>query len=189
MEEKYSYHIIVVDDNVAILQTLRLILGSRFSKVATISNPQMIQGILSAGDVDVVLLDMNFAANSFDGGEGLFWLQRIKERKNPPAVILMTAFGEIELAVESMKNGADDFITKPWNNEDLIRKILVAVEKRNIEKWEQNEEIEPLPSLASVEKERIAATLKSVDRNITKAAELLGISRRTLYNKIEKYGL
>lgn len=184
---KYNYHIVVADDNTALLQTMKVVLSSKFTKVATVSNPQLIQGIMGLGNVDVVLLDMNFSAKKLDGSEGLFWLKRIKEHETPPIVIMITAFGEIDLAVECMKCGADDFITKPWNNDELVVKIVSSIEKRQ----QKQSQAEPSSNatLAMIEKERIADTLQKVGRNMTKAAELLGISRRTLYNKIEKYGL
>lgn len=78
----------------------------------------------------MVLLDMNFGAGKQSGGEGLFWLDRILELKNPPAVILITAFGDIELAVSSLKKGATDFIVKPWDNEKLIQTLIHALERR-----------------------------------------------------------
>jgi len=76
------------------------------------------------------LLDMNFSTGKQTGGEGLFWLDRIRERKNPPEVVLITAFGDIELAVASLKKGAADFIIKPWDNDKLITTVVAAWEKR-----------------------------------------------------------
>ena len=179
--QKYPYHIVAIDDNIALLQTLKVILGAHFEKVATISDPKLLQGILAGGNIDAILLDMNFDNSKLDGSDGLFWLQRIKERPEAPAVILITAFGDIQLAVESMKRGADDFITKPWDNEELINKILSAIEKH-----------EPQPdniTLKENEKEQIMSALNATDNNVSQAAKKLGISRRTLYNKMSKYGL
>ena len=73
---------------------------------------------------------MNFGTGKQGGGEGLFWLDRILELKNPPAVILITAFGDIELAVSSLKKGATDFIVKPWDNENLIQALTHVLERR-----------------------------------------------------------
>lgn len=186
MPLKHNYHIIVADDNTALLKTLKLVLGSRFEKVGIISNPQMLPAILGAGKVDLVLLDMNFDSKRLDGSDGLFWLNRIKEHDAAPAVILITAFGDIDLAVECIKKGADDFITKPWDNNRLIEKIITAIEKHNAAVYDAEKKIEPL---SAIEKEQIATAIKNADGNITKAAKLLGISRRTLYNKIQKYEL
>ena len=94
--------IIVVDDNEAVLRSLRTILSHEFKTIVTVSSPVLLPALLRNGDVDMVLLDMNFGAGKQSGGEGLFWLDRILELKNPPAVILITAFGDIELAVSSL---------------------------------------------------------------------------------------
>ena len=79
---KHDYHIIAIDDNIALLQTLKVVLGAHFERVATISDPKMIQGILAGGNVDAVLLDMNFDNSKLDGSDGLFWLKILKEREN-----------------------------------------------------------------------------------------------------------
>ena len=182
--KRYNYHILSIDDNIALLQTLKVVLGAHFERVATISDPKMIQGIIAGGNIDAVLLDMNFDNSKLDGSDGLFWLQRIKENENAPAVVLITAFGDINLAVESMKKGADDFITKPWNNDELIEKIVTAIEKRNalLPSRETN-------TLEEKEREQIAEALAAAGNNVSQASKMLGISRRTLYNKMAKYGL
>ena len=116
--------IIVIDDNAAVLKTLGIVLRGAFTTVVTVGDPKLIPAIIGAGDVDAVLLDMNFGSGRLDGQDGLFWLDRIKQRSNlpsPPAVVLITAFGDVSLAVESLKQGADDFVQKPWN-ENMQRK-------------------------------------------------------------------
>lgn len=122
--------IIVVDDNEAVLKTLRMILSREFKKVVCASVPTLLPALLREDDVDVVLLDMNFGTGKQSGGEGLFWLDRIRERTNPPEVVLITAFGDIELAVASLKKGAADFIVKPWDNDKLLRTIVTAFKLR-----------------------------------------------------------
>ena len=181
----YNYHILAIDDNETLLQTLKLILKKEFAVVGTISHPNLVSAILAGGDVDAILLDMNFGKGRLDCEEGLYWLDTIKQRPNAPAVILMTAFGDIDIAVRAMKQGADDFVTKPWDNRELIEKIVTVIEKKR----GSQEKPEETPTLKEIEKERLAKVLKETGRNITKSAEILGISRRTLYNKIEKYGL
>ncbi len=191
----YNYHILAIDDNEALLQTLKIILKKEFAVVGTISRPNLIAAILDGGNVDAILLDMNFDKGKLDCEEGLFWLDTIKQRPNPPAIILMTAFGDIDIAVRAMKNGADDFVTKPWNNSELIEKIVAAIEKRKSATLPQTaeekreEENSETSTLKELEKERLQRVLKETGRNITKSAEILGVSRRTLYNKIEKYGI
>lgn len=184
--QKHPYHIIAIDDNIALLQTLKVVLGAHFEKVATISDPKIMQGILVGGNVDAVLLDMNFDNSKLDGSDGLFWLKIIKEHENPPVVILITAFGDINLAVESMKLGADDFVTKPWDNRILIEKIVRAIQKRNASQEKDNTDNS---TLEETEREHIASVLLATQNNVSRAAKILGISRRTLYNKITKYEL
>lgn len=194
MPDKRKYHIIVIDDNVALLQTLKLVLGSVFEKVGVISDPRLILGVLAGGDVDAVLLDMNFDSARLDGSDGIYWLQRIKSIDNPPAVIMMTAFGGVDIAVESMKNEADDFICKPWDNAVLIAKIVAAAERRSVRSAVCGDAAAPArqeacDSLADTERRQIARALDECGGNISKAADMLGISRRTLYNKKQKYDL
>ncbi|MDE5571032.1 MAG: response regulator, partial [Prevotella sp.] len=123
--------LLIIDDNVAVLRSLKLVLNGVFDQVVTMSNPQLLPALLSNNDVDAVLLDMNFNAHKLDGSEGLLWLDVIKKRENPPAVVMITAFGDVPLAVEAMKLGAEDFITKPWDNDELIEKLNKAIAKRN----------------------------------------------------------
>ena len=125
--------VIVIDDNAAVLKAMGMVLKGAFTKVVTVEDPQLIPALIAAGDVDAVLLDMNFGAGKLDGKDGLFWLERIKQRSAlecPPAVVLITAFGDVPLAVDSLKQGADDFVQKPWNNERLIQSLTTAIEKR-----------------------------------------------------------
>ena len=185
--------ILVIDDNTAVLSTLRLVLKSVFRTVVAVSDPQLIPALISAGDVDAVLLDMNFGSDKLDGQDGLFWLDRIMNRsglENPPAVVMITAFGDVSLAVNSLKKGALDFIQKPWDNNDLIRKLQEAIIKRNERNAKPQEEEEELPhNLEEIEKQTIIRVLDSCGHNLTTAAEKLGITRQTLYNKIKHYGI
>lgn len=122
--------IIIVDDNETVLKTLRVILSREFKTVLTVQFPTLLPALLREDDVDVVLLDMNFSTGKQTGGEGIFWLDRIRERTDPPEVVLITAFGDIELAVASLKKGAADFIVKPWDNDKLVATVIAAREKR-----------------------------------------------------------
>ena len=185
--------ILVIDDNTAVLSTLRLVLKSVFRTVVAVSDPQLIPALISAGDVDAVLLDMNFGSDKLDGQDGLFWLDRIMNRsglENPPAVVMITAFGDVSLAVNSLKKGALDFIQKPWDNNDLIHKLQEAIIKRNERNAKPQEEEEELPhNLEEIEKQTIIRVLDSCGHNLTTASEKLGITRQTLYNKIKHYGI
>ena len=192
--------ILVIDDNMAVLSTLKIVLKSVFKTVVAVSDPQLIPALISAGDVDAVLLDMNFGSDKLDGQDGLFWLDRIMNRsglENPPAVVMITAFGDVGLAVTSLKKGALDFIQKPWDNNDLIRKLHEAIAKRDAlyaEKQrnpvaEETIEEEAPSSLDEMEKLTIMRVLESSGRNLTTTAEKLGISRQTLYNKMKHHGI
>lgn len=192
--------ILVIDDNTAVLSTLKIVLKSVFKTVVAVSDPQLIPALISAGDVDAVLLDMNFGSDKLDGQDGLFWLDRIMSRSgldNPPAVVMITAFGDVGLAVTSLKKGALDFIQKPWDNNDLIRKLQEAIAKRDAlyaEKQKnpsvaETEQQEVPSSLDEMEKLTIQRVLESSGRNLTTAAEKLGISRQTLYNKMKHHGI
>ena len=121
--------IVVVDDNEAVTRSLRAVLSHEFRTVVAVSSPVLLPALLRAGDVDIVLLDMNFGTGKQSGGEGLFWLDRVREMDNPPAVILITAFGDIQLAVSALKKGAADFIVKPWDNDKLVDAVVCVFER------------------------------------------------------------
>ena len=122
--------ILVVDDNKAILTAVKLLLRTCFEKVITIHTPNLIKQNMQENAVDVVLLDMNFSAGINNGNEGLYWLGEIK--KNYPAVqvVLFTAYADIELAVKGMKEGANNFVVKPWENQKLIDTLVAAYRQK-----------------------------------------------------------
>jgi DNA-binding NtrC family response regulator len=115
--------ILVVDDNKSILIAVRMLLETRFKKVITLSSPNLIINTLREEKVDAVLLDMNFSAGINTGNEGLFWLSEIKKHHPSLPVVLFTAYADIGLAVRGIKEGAADFIVKPWDNEQLLDTI------------------------------------------------------------------
>ena len=112
--------ILVVDDNVQILESLRILLKEEFEVIDTISKPSRINELLWRNNYDVVMLDMNFAMGETSGNEGIFWLNEIKKRDSLLPIILITAYGDIELAVRAIREGAMDFISKPWDPDKLI---------------------------------------------------------------------
>jgi DNA-binding NtrC family response regulator len=119
--------ILVVDDQEEILFSAKMILKKHFETIFTTNNPKKIISILSENDINVVLLDMNYRIGFEDGREGIHWLKEIKTLSPNTIVILMTAFGKIETAVEGIKIGAFDYVLKPWNNEKLLEVIDKAV--------------------------------------------------------------
>jgi two-component system response regulator HydG len=112
--------ILIVDDNIQILNSLKLLLKNEFEEVTTAKNPGQIHGLLQSGVFDVILLDMNYKTGDNSGNEGIFWLREILKSDPSAIVILITAYGDIELAVKAIKEGAIDFVTKPWDADKLI---------------------------------------------------------------------
>ena len=112
--------ILIVDDNIQILESLRILLKDEFKEIDVISKPSRIPEMLWRNDYDIVMLDMNFATGDTSGNEGIFWMNEIRKSKALLPIILITAYGDIELAVKAVKEGATDFITKPWEPEKLI---------------------------------------------------------------------
>lgn len=122
--------LLIVDDKKNILQALTMFLQFEFEKVQTISNPNLLSAELESNNYDVVLLDMNFKAGQSTGNEGLYWLREIKKRFPETEVVMFTAFGDIALAVNALKEGAADFVLKPWENEKLIATLKAAYRLR-----------------------------------------------------------
>ena len=119
--------VLIVDDDPDVLTAVRLLLKTEVKEVLTEKNPENIRSILSKQSFDLILLDMNFNSSINTGNEGLFWLSKIKEFKSNAAVVMITAYGDIDLAVRSLKEGAADFIVKPWHNEKLIASLKDAL--------------------------------------------------------------
>ena len=135
--------ILIVDDNKSVLTSLELLLEDEFEKVETASNPNSILSVLDSRAVDLVLLDMNFSAGVNTGNEGLFWLRRIQEIVPGLPVIMLTAYGDVELAVKALKSGAADFVLKPWDNDNLIEKIRTALHERKT-----RQSLHPIPKVS-----------------------------------------
>ena len=126
--------ILIVDDNKSVLSALELLLQPLCLEVVTSANPNRIPALLEATYFDVVLLDMNFSAGINTGNEGLYWLKRILEYDPNKSVIMITAYGDVELAVRAVKEGAVDFVLKPWENSKLLATVNAAVQLRNSRK-------------------------------------------------------
>lgn len=189
--------ILIIDDNKAVRMSLEMVLGDEFDSILTIGDPKLLPALLSNGDFDAVLLDMNFDNSRLDGSDGLFWLTRIKEMPQPPAVVLITAFGDIQLAVEAMKRGGDDFVTKPWDNDDLIAKVKSAIRKNRVARSDRavlsqardakarQDKLDAM-TLDELKSDHINSVVARCNGNLTQAARLLGINRQTLYNQLKK---
>lgn len=167
--------ILVVDDNPAILTATKITLENVFQNVFTLSSPDKIIDTIRQESVDIVLLDMNFTAGVNSGQDGLLWLRCIRKVYPNLPVVLITAYADIQLAVNGLKLGAADFVTKPWDNDQLIRILKDAVDA--------SKQVVPLEQL---ERQHIQRVIDNCHGNISRASELLGISRQTLYARIKK---
>lgn len=123
--------VLVIDDDLDVLTAVRLLMKTEAKDVTVEKNPENIPNLLSKQRFDVIMLDMNFNSSINTGNEGLFWLRRIKELKSDAAVIMITAYGDIDLAVRSLKEGAADFVVKPWHNERLLTTIKEILRKKD----------------------------------------------------------
>lgn len=130
--------ILIIDDDTDVLTAVRLLLKTEAKEVVTEKNPENIRHLLAKQNFDLILLDMNFNSTIHTGNEGIFWLKKIKEQTQQPAVIMITAYGDIDLAVRSLKEGAADFVIKPWHNEKLITTIREALNKKGADKFSGN---------------------------------------------------
>ena len=122
--------ILIIDDDTDVLTAVRLLLKTEVKEVVTEKNPENLRSILAKQPFDLIMLDMNFTSSINTGNEGLFWLKKIKELKSEAAVIMITAYGDIDLAIRSLKEGAADFVVKPWHNEKLLITLKEALNKK-----------------------------------------------------------
>ena len=127
--KKTNASILIIDDQEDILFASKMFLKKHFETIFTLSNPKNVVYLLAQNTIDVVLLDMNYRIGFEDGKEGLYLLKEIKTLSPRTIVILMTAFGKVETAVEGLKSGAFDYILKPWENEKLLEVVKQAVHK------------------------------------------------------------
>lgn len=165
----------VVDDNPAILTALRICLDSTFERVITLASPDSLPATLQQEKVSIVLMDMNFTLGMNTGQEGLTWLRTLRHLHPQLPVVLITAYADVQLAVKCLKAGASDFVTKPWDNDELLRTLKDAVDK--------GQEIQ---SLDELERNHVKRVVDHCHGNISRAAELLGITRQTLYAKLHR---
>ena len=172
--QKYGT-ILVIDDNEAILTALKYCLAGTFEAVKTLNNPESVLKVLEQEEICLSLLDMNFTLGVNSGQDGLLWLQAIRKHHPEIPVVLITAYADVSLAVRGLKRGAADFITKPWDNEELVRKLKDVLDASN-----------EVATLDEVEADHIRRAIDRFHGNLTQAAEVLGITRQTLYNKMKR---
>lgn len=127
-------NILVIDDDKDVLTAISLLLKKEVKEVVVEKNPENLLALLKKNPFDLILLDMNFNASINTGNEGIYWLKRIKESHPSISVIMITAYADIDLAIRSLKEGAADFIVKPWNNQKLVEAIQDVLCKKDDEK-------------------------------------------------------
>ncbi|MBF4473355.1 sigma-54-dependent transcriptional regulator [Flavobacterium sp. HJJ] len=143
--KKTNASILIIDDQEDILFASKMFLKKHFENIFTLNNPKLVVELLAKNTIDVVLLDMNYRIGFEDGKEGLYLLKEIKTLSPKTVVILMTAFGKVETAVEGLKAGAFDYILKPWENEKLLSVVKQAVDISRKEQKKSNP-AEPIDS-------------------------------------------
>lgn len=135
---KYQGTVLIIDDDDHVVLTSRMILKQYFETIETLSSPKTLESFLKGREIDVILLDMNFSAGVTSGNEGIFWMNRIRVLSPLTQVVLQTAYGDIELAVKSIKEGAVDFLPKPWDKEKLVTTMVNAYHQAQARKENRN---------------------------------------------------
>ncbi len=123
--------VLIIDDDTDVLTALSLLLRPQVKDIVTEKNPELLPSLLAKQSFDLILLDMNFKSALNTGNEGFFWLRKIKELKSEAAVVMITAYGAIDLAIRSLKEGAADFVVKPWHNDKLITTLQEAISTKD----------------------------------------------------------
>lgn len=139
----------------------------------------------------LLLLDLNFGPGRSDGSQGLRLLDEVQARPNSPPVVVLTAYGNIDLAVRALKRGAFDFIVKPWDNVRLVATCQEALRRApNADELTATSSAPaPVQPLAAQERAAVMAAMAEAEGNLSAAARTLGLSRAALYRRLEKYGL
>ena len=175
--------IVIVEDDADVQRAARIALAGSCRLIEVLDAPDALPGRLEAVNFDVVLLDMNFVAGDRSGATGLDALARLQELDATLAVVLMTAYGGVSLAVEALKHGATDFVLKPWRNDKLIATVRAAAAATR-----RRRAAETL-NLDRLERGAIERALLQHGGNISLAAAALGLSRPALYRRMSKHGL
>jgi len=168
--------ILILDDNKSVLTALEMLLQSEFESVYCLDNPITLLSTIKQHNFDIVLLDMNFKAGINSGNEGIFWLNEIQKYDSTISVIMITAYGDIELAVKAVKEGAFDFILKPWDNNKLISTLHAAMKlrKSNVENISLKNKTDTLKQVLKPSSQAIigqSESMKSVMKMVKKVAK------------------
>lgn len=176
-----KFAILIVDDDADVRLAAKLALAPQATRIEAVPDPEAMTALLMPGVFDCVLLDMNFALGEHSGRAGMSALAVIRQRDPALAVVLMTSYGAVSVAVESLKRGAHDFLLKPWRNEALIAAVKSAAGATRSQRADA--------PLEDVERAAIEKALTRHDGNIAQAAAALGLSRQGLYRRMAKHGL
>lgn len=130
MRQPNNGKILIIDDNEDLLKAAKIFLRRHFTKVDTETNPDLLPILLHNEQYDVIMLDMNFTKEVSSGQEGFYWLDRVLQMDSSAVVILITAYGDINLAVKAIKEGAMDFVLKPWDNDKLLATLNSSLQLR-----------------------------------------------------------
>jgi two-component system response regulator RegA len=173
--------LLIVDDDADVLEAAELALSTLAMRIDAASSLEAAEDYMRQSPYDCVLLDMNFAAGRRSGAEGIDALGRIGSIDPMVSVVVMTAYGAVTLAVESLKAGAHDFLLKPWKNDSLIAAVTNAATRTRA--------MRAPTTLDAIERSALAEALQRHKGNLTQAARSLGLSRPALYRRIAKHGL
>jgi len=178
-----STAVLVVEDDPDVRRSARIALAVVAAQVEAIESTEALEEALRSCRFEVVLLDMNFVAGERSGSAGLSALAQIGSIDPTLAVVLMTAYGGVALAVEALKKGAVDFVLKPWRNDKLVAAVKAAAEITRARRAAESMQLDAL------EKGAIERALQRAQGNISSAAAALGLSRAALYRRMAKHGL
>ena len=186
--------ILLLDDDPDIGLAAQLLLQRRVAPVHCLRRPAELLAAIDQRRPDLLLLDLNVGPGRTDGAQGLRLLEEVQARPQPPVVVVMTAFADIELAVQALRRGAYDFVTKPWDNVKLVATCHEALLRARPAPLQDErplpaEAAGPVRSLAAQERAAVLAAVSQAQGNLSAAARLLGLSRAALYRRLDKHGL
>jgi len=186
--------ILLLDDDPDVGLAAQLLLQRRVAPVTCLRRPAELAATIAALRPQLLLLDLNFGAGRTDGAQGLRLLDDVQALAQPPVVVVMTAYADIDLAVQALRRGAWDFITKPWDNVRLVatcREALQRAQPAAADAAASTSPVtpEPVRSLAAQERAAVLAAMAQAEGNLSAAARLLGLSRAALYRRLDKHGL
>jgi DNA-binding NtrC family response regulator len=196
-----AHQILLLDDDPGVGLAAQLLLQRRVAPIHCLRRPAELMAALDRLRPSLLLLDLNFGPGRSDGAQGLQLLAEVQARPQAPLVVVMTAYADIDLAVQALKRGAFDFLTKPWDNVRLIATCREALQRVDQQNQVNRQDLTPLPtskpelapdsdrSLAAQERAAVLAAMAEAEGNLSAAARILGLSRAALYRRLDKHGL